>query len=570
MIKVKNKDLFKKCLVLVMALMLIGTTIFTQFASAEEMGEWKEIAPLEDGVSQVFSTQVINGQIYTFGGAGATLYNSVSAYNPITDTWTKKAPLPSARSELKTAVIDGKVYAMGGYTNSLDYCSDLFVYDIATDKWEKKRSMPRVRKNFEVEVIDGKIYAFGGHSVDNNRCKIVEEYDPITDKWTVKSSMENGVEKFSSEVIDGKIYVIGGTFYSSFKKAQVYDPKTNKWTFTSSMNANRYSLRTVLIDGKIYAIGGPLNYNIEIYNPLTDTWKIESMMPDEMENFEVQVIDKKIYIIGGYKIGKNSLEKLDSVIIYDTVEKTWKSSHMNFGRHRFKSEVIDGKIYVFGGVGKGNKPLFSAEVYDPNGGVNPTLTVTPSADKVKVGQEFTTTIGIHNVKNIFAEDIKINYDKERFEYVSAQPKEGVKICNEDKTEEGKLRFVIASLGKGNEATGDKDLIELKFKAKKPGEGKVDIIKGRIADNETLEIDVADENCGEAIITVEVSADVNRDGSTTLLDLGIDAGYYNMKASDTDTSKHDADVVPNGTIDDEDLIEITGDLLKNKDYVLNNA
>ncbi|WP_101698542.1 hypothetical protein [Clostridium minihomine] len=120
-----------------------------------------------------------------------------------------------------------------------------------------------------------------------------------------------------------------------------------------------------------------------------------------------------------------------------------------------------------------------------------------------------------------------------------------------------------------ETTGDKDLIELTFKAKAVGIGKVDIIKGRIADNDVLEMDVAKENCGEDTIEVEGNKDVNRTGEYTLLDLGIDAYYYGMEAIHTDTTRFDTDVIPDGIIDDKDLAAITQAILDNSNYLFNS-
>jgi hypothetical protein len=196
---------------------------------------------------------------------------------------------------------------------------------------------------------------------------------------------------------------------------------------------------------------------------------------------------------------------------------------------------------------------------------NPTLTVTASPNKVSVNQEFTTDIAIHNGTNICAEDIKVKYNPDLFEYKGVQAQTGLKIFKEDESTPGTLRFIIACQGKDNAATGDKDLFNLIFDAKRAGTGKVDIIAGRIADNATLEEDITEENCGEDTITVEEANDVNRSGEYTLLDLGIDAWYDGMNVSETDTTKYNTDVVADGIIDDKDLTEITNQILANDNY-----
>lgn len=37
-------------------------------------------------------------------------------YDPITDTWTRRAGMPTAREFLSTSAVEGKIYAIGGWT----------------------------------------------------------------------------------------------------------------------------------------------------------------------------------------------------------------------------------------------------------------------------------------------------------------------------------------------------------------------------------------------------------------------------------------------------------------------
>ena len=191
-----------------------------------------------------------------------------------------------------------------------------------------------------------------------------------------------------------------------------------------------------------------------------------------------------------------------------------------------------------------------------------------SVDKAKTGDEITADIIIHNATNICAEDLKIAYDTSKLQFISVENVDGMKIYKEDDIASGIKRYITACLGKANAANGDKILMKLKFKAIDVGEAKIDITNGRIADNSTLEVDVAQECCGDKIILIEGVKDVNRTGEYTLLDLGIDAWYYGVAVADTDTIKYSADQVVNGTIDDEDLYEIVAQILNNSNYPAN--
>jgi hypothetical protein len=97
----------------------------------------------------------------------------VSATSP--NFWAEKAPMQVARSGLGVAVVDGKIYAIGGTTysgGSGDINGPLpstggtvgtnEMYDPETDTWVFKRDMPTPRSNFGIAVFQNKIYCIGG------------------------------------------------------------------------------------------------------------------------------------------------------------------------------------------------------------------------------------------------------------------------------------------------------------------------------------------------------------------------------------------------------------------------
>lgn len=191
-----------------------------------------------------------------------------------------------------------------------------------------------------------------------------------------------------------------------------------------------------------------------------------------------------------------------------------------------------------------------------------------SVSKIKEGQELVTDIVIHNVSDIYAEDIKIKYDTDLFEYVGYENVEGFEVYNSPEDKNGELRFIIASKGKENVAKDNTIIVKMKFTARKAGEGLIDITQGHIA-NMNDEFDIEEKNCGEKNIIIEAVKDVNLNGEFTLIDLAIDGYYYGMSAADTNTIKYHADVDDNGDIQDVDLKLIVSEILTNSNYKPNN-
>ncbi|MHC4707177.1 MAG: Kelch repeat-containing protein [Planctomycetota bacterium] len=229
---------------------------------------WTTKAPMPTA-RQWLSTSTVNGKIYAFGGVPRTYQpalSTVEEYDPATDTWTEKAPMPTARTVISTSVADGKIYAIGGFVRPGVWTQEkvtsvVEAYDPATDTWTTKAPMPTARGFLATGVVNGKIYAIGGATyAGGGTLSTVEEYDPATDTWTTKAPMPMARTTFlAASTVNGIIYVIGGARGgSTLSTVEAYDPATDTWTTKAPMPTARAFLATSAVNGKIYAIGGTL------------------------------------------------------------------------------------------------------------------------------------------------------------------------------------------------------------------------------------------------------------------------------------------------------------------------
>jgi N-acetylneuraminic acid mutarotase len=163
---------------------------------------------------------VVDGRIYVMGGytdvTSASSNALVEEYNPATDTWTEKASMPAPREGLVTAVAGDKIYAIGGAYLTADsptpeVLAAVAEYDPATDTWTEKAPLPTVRTWAMGGVVDDKIYVIGGATQPISRIlSSLVEYDPAIDAWTEKSPMPAPRFGGAAVVHDGLIYVSGG------------------------------------------------------------------------------------------------------------------------------------------------------------------------------------------------------------------------------------------------------------------------------------------------------------------------------------------------------------------------
>ena len=275
---------------------------------------------------EFMGASVVNGIIYAIGGydVASGMWDVSSpapneAYDPATDTWTKKAYMPTARGSLSASVVNGKIYAIGGGSSYFQprALSTVEMYDPATDTWTKKADMPTARGGFSTSVVNGIIYAIGGWPVGSSR--LTQAYDPATDTWTEKADMPTARAFLSTSVVNGKVYAIGGsstdsTFSYGLSTVEEYDPMTDTWTKKADMPTARHSLSTSVVNGIIYAIGGMRDTGeivdgmrwaeafstVEAYNPAKDTWTKEADMSLAREGLSTSSVNGRIYAIGGF------------------------------------------------------------------------------------------------------------------------------------------------------------------------------------------------------------------------------------------------------------------------------
>ena len=254
-----------------------------------------------------------DGKLYVIGGASWT---EVEAYDPATDTWTAGTltPMPTARYAAGVAATGGKIYVIGGSVafNEPDYKDVNEAYDPATDTWAARAPMPGLHRAYSQAVTapDGKIYVIGGRLFASCfQCPVytVQAYDPTTDAWADKAPMPIPRQLFAAAELDGKIYAAGGCTKkgcadSRTDRVDVYDPATDTWSPVAPLLEARDSLALVAMGGRLYTLGGyssaggPL-VAVDEYDPNTNTWAPVSQVPTP-RNLSVAAVGATIFTFG--------------------------------------------------------------------------------------------------------------------------------------------------------------------------------------------------------------------------------------------------------------------------------
>jgi N-acetylneuraminic acid mutarotase len=220
---------------------------------------------------------VLNGKLYIFGGcnqgiSGAGGVTNAWEYDPVADSYKALASLPGKRCAAQAEEVGGKFYVIGGlepFENGMGtrVTGRNEMYDPATNTWTPRSPMPTTRNHAFSGVVNGKIYVIGGRLAAgtvaaSSPTDVVEEYDPATNLWgAVKQKMPTPRSGGGAATYNGKIWVAGGEITNrqlsaAFRALEAYDPATDTWEIMPTMPSARHGVAAGFIGNKLHLVSG--------------------------------------------------------------------------------------------------------------------------------------------------------------------------------------------------------------------------------------------------------------------------------------------------------------------------
>lgn len=272
--------------------------------------------------------------------------------------WVTKTAGPSAREYAAAAALDGRVYLLGGQLTNTGTTPGpatalVEIYDPATDSWTSGPPLPTARMGLVAAVLDGKLYAIGGRTdgFSTSAVGTVEVFDPATQLWTTKNAMPNPRYFAAGAALGGQVLVAGGEWLTNvLGLTEAYEPLTNAWSNRAALTQARGQLGAAVVDNRLYAVGGYAGVasqwvgTLEVYDPLLDQWSAASPMPTARAHAATAAVNGMLLVAGGENVAR-ALAQLE---IYDTSAKSWRAgtpSPVAFSRAA--SAVVGGKLYLF-------------------------------------------------------------------------------------------------------------------------------------------------------------------------------------------------------------------------------
>ncbi len=308
--------------------------LFTTCVQAQ--GKWVKLAPFPEPAEELLGVAA-GGKLYVFCGLapGWKPIGMVYEYDPATDKWAQKKPMPLLSHHVAFTEHAGRIYAFGGFTLPASGppawapIDNAWEYDPAVDSWKALAPMPTKRGSPVAVSVAGRMYVIGGATtapgsketaVHPQRPHIsvgnVEEYDPATNTWRQRSAMPTPRNHATAGVVGSKVYVIGGRVGAAFISAgssnvdvvEEYDPAADAWgSARARMPSARSAMASGVHGGRIYVTGGEgqsaqMMYTfraLEAYDPAANRWSLLPSMPVSRHGLAGAALGNRLHMVSG-------------------------------------------------------------------------------------------------------------------------------------------------------------------------------------------------------------------------------------------------------------------------------
>ncbi|MCS7032863.1 MAG: hypothetical protein NZ561_02585, partial [Phycisphaerae bacterium] len=137
---------------------------------------------------------LIGRTLYFFGGSDAARKDRADHWalnlDNLSAGWITRAPMPAARNHFGAAAVGGFAYAVGGQTGQdlqAVFHANVYRYDPVSNTWTSVASLPspaRSHANASTFVHKGRILSIGGEVANYSPVAHVDAYNPATNTWS--------------------------------------------------------------------------------------------------------------------------------------------------------------------------------------------------------------------------------------------------------------------------------------------------------------------------------------------------------------------------------------------------
>ncbi len=228
--------------------------------------------------------------------AGAVCLDAAPA-TPAGGSWTARATMPGAQSELATATLDGAFHVAGGFGAPRGFKR----YDPQSNSWTTLADTPGARDHALAVNVAGSIYLTGGYSTTTggDQSNAGWKYLPVENRWEPVSGLPlfaaSGAASFNGLAWFGN---------TSGELAQ-FDPRLQRRRIISADSAGgtRDHSQLVAFQGELWMIGGRSSLGetarVSIFDPVSETWRDGPALQFARGGFAAAASGSVLIVAGG-------------------------------------------------------------------------------------------------------------------------------------------------------------------------------------------------------------------------------------------------------------------------------
>ena len=166
----------------------------------------------------------VNNHLYYYGGLNSTDTADLTTtwgldLNNTAAGWVAEAAMPNGRNHIGSAVVNGIAYAVGGthlYKEVTGNDAEVDAYNPVTNSWSPVAALPTTWGSLETTtmVVNNKIVIVGGQTnggYDGVYLNNIEAYDPATNAWAAAGTLPEANEGEAAGYVNGQLIVVQGT-----------------------------------------------------------------------------------------------------------------------------------------------------------------------------------------------------------------------------------------------------------------------------------------------------------------------------------------------------------------------
>jgi len=243
-------------------------------AMAQEWQQMEAMPTARYGVAAV----VWRNQILIIGGQdeNGNSLRTVERYDPNLRAWSRfPDSLREARFNASAVVYRNRVYVIGG-SRDHEILKSVEYFNEESGKWALLNELRFSREGAATAVINDRLYAIGGFAGDSTYLKNVEYYVPTLNDWKMGEwKLTLPRTSLAALAVHDSIFTIGGLYYGPVGIIERYHVSDGEQIRTN-MPTPRGRLAAAESSDRIWVIGGSAQTGatnvVEIYDPQENAW----------------------------------------------------------------------------------------------------------------------------------------------------------------------------------------------------------------------------------------------------------------------------------------------------------